>query len=79
MKAHLATKFGDKVEFSNTPVEVPKDEGKPFEVKVNDKVVYSHLAPIDGEKGPILFEANKWWGEPNPAYIARVESAIEAA
>jgi hypothetical protein len=33
---------------------------------VDGAVIYSHLAPLNGEKGPILLESNKWWGEPDP-------------
>jgi hypothetical protein len=55
-----------QVEFSNEPVEVPKGEGKPYEIKVNDEVIYSMLAPVNGEKGPINFEENKWFGPADP-------------
>ena len=78
LKAHLAEKFADKVEISNDPVEVPQGQDKPFEVKVDGAVIYSHLAPLNGEKGPILLESNKWWGEPDPAKIKLVEDKIAA-
>ena len=58
------------------PVDVAKGEKKPFEVSVNDVLVYSTLTPIDEEKGPILFSANKWWGEPVPHHLERLEKAI---
>jgi len=58
--------FAGQVEFSNDPVDVGQSPDKPFEVKVDGAVIYSHLAPVSGEKGPILFESNKWWGEPDP-------------
>ena len=65
--------------FSNEPVEVPKDETKPFEVTVNDTLIYSHCAPLSGEKGPILFEDNKWWGAADPSKVTLVEDKITAA
>ena len=68
-----------QVEFTNDPVEVPQGQDKPFEVKVDGTVIYSHLAPVNGEKGPILFESNKWWGEPDPAKIKLVEDKVSAA
>ena len=40
-------------------------------------LVYSNLTPIDGEKGPVLFEYSKWYGEPNPKYLERIEQSIE--
>ena len=55
-----------QVEFSNEPVEVPQGEGKPYEIKVNDEVIYSMLAPVNGEKGPVNFEENKWFGPADP-------------
>ena len=63
--------------FNLEPVEVEKGDNKPFEVYVENVLVYSNLTPIDGEKGPILFEYSKWFGEPNPKHLKRIESSIE--
>ena len=74
---HLKEKFvTENINIVNEPVEVEKDDKKPFEVTVNGVLVYSTLTPIDGEKGPILFSSNKWWGEPEPKHIERIEKAI---
>tara|TARA_Y100000817_G_C16593236_1_gene427360 strand:+ start:389 stop:631 length:243 start_codon:yes stop_codon:yes gene_type:complete len=75
--SHLTDKFDQlNITFVQEPVDVEKGEKKPFEVSVNDVLVYSALTPIDDEKGPLLFSANKWWGEPVPKHIERIENAI---
>lgn len=75
--SHLTDKFDKlKITFVEEPVDVAKGEKKPFEVSVNDVLVYSTLTPIDDEKGPILFSSNKWWGEPVPHHLERLEKAI---
>ena len=77
LKAHLLYTFGEEaIQFTEEPVEVLKGEKKPYELTVNGELVYSHLTPIDEERGPILFSKNKWWGEPVPKHLERVEESI---
>ena len=77
LQTHLVETFGqDHLQFTQEPVEVPQGEDKPYELYVNDQLVYSHLTPIDGERGPILFSKNKWWGEPVPKHLERVIESI---
>lgn len=65
--------------FSLTPIEVKKGSSKPFEVYVEKNLVYSNLTPIDGENGPVLFEHSKWYGNPVPEHLERIECAVENA
>ena len=79
LKAHLVDTFGEEVvQFTEEPIEVPKGKNKPYELTVNGELVYSHLTPINEERGPILFSVNKWWGEPVPKHLERVEQAIRS-
>jgi len=82
LETHLAQiEVVDKVsvEIIRHPVEVAKGEDKPFEITVSGTLVYSKLNPVAGECGPLLFESNKWWGEPIPEQIQRVtDSVVEA-
>ena len=68
-----------QIVFSNEPVQVPTSETKPFEVMVNDTLIYSQSAPLSGEKGPILFEDSKWWSAADPSKVTFVEGKITAA
>lgn len=78
LSEHLGKKFEDiTFSFNLEPIEVEKGAAKPFEVYVEKNLVYSNLTPIDGEKGPVLFEYSKWYGEPNPKYLERIEQSIE--
>ncbi len=78
LSEHLGKKFKDiAFSFNLEPIEVEKGAAKPFEVYVEKNLVYSNLTPIDGEKGPVLFEYSKWYGEPNPKYLERIEQSIE--
>ena len=75
---YLGKKFEDiAFSFNLDPVEVEKGAPKPFEVYVENKLVYSNLTPVDGEKGPVLFEYSKWYGEPIPKHLERIEHSIE--
>lgn len=74
---YLQTKYQTLVNIVHHPEELAKDEPKPFEVSVNDKLVYSKLTPINGEKGPITFKYNRWHGEPDPTKVEQVENEIE--
>lgn len=76
LKDFLTTKYGENVTITNEPVEA---EVKPFEVTVNGSLIYSMLTPVAGEKGPILFSANKWWGEVDQSKIDTLTAAIDAA
>lgn len=49
---------------------------KPFEVYVEDKLIYSNLAPLHDENGPLLVQTSMWWGEPNEEHIKRLNDAI---
>ena len=83
LKEHVALKFpGASINFTNTPVEVPKGEGKPFEITINDKLVWSMFEKVADQplqKKPIQLTTNKWWGEPDAAAIAFFESSVAAA
>jgi hypothetical protein len=72
---YLHNKY-DYITFVDEPISVEKTEKKPFEVFLDDKLIYSNLKPINNEKGPVLFSTNKWWGEPDPENIERIENAI---
>lgn len=79
LEAHLAQIGGDRVQVTRSPEEVPQGETKPYEVTVEGVLVYSMRTPVAGEKGPILFETNKWWGEPVPEHLVRVTTAVQVA
>ena len=75
---YLGTKFEDVMfSFNLEPIEVEKGNSKPFEVYVENNLIYSNLTPIDGEKGPVLFVPSKWYGDPDPKHLARIENSIE--
>ena len=78
MEAPLAL-CGVAVDFGRLPVDVGEGEEKPFDITVNGTLVYSKLAPVAGETGPLLFSTNKWWGEPAPEQITRVVAACVVA
>tara|TARA_Y100000591_G_C21510323_1_gene534351 strand:- start:58 stop:267 length:210 start_codon:yes stop_codon:yes gene_type:complete len=63
--------------FNLEPLKVKKGNNKPFEVYVENNLVYSNLTPVDGENGPVLFEYSKWYGAPVPKHLERIENSIE--
>ena len=78
--SYITNKFEDiSFSFIEEPIEVKPGEEKPFDIYVNDKLLYSNITPIDGEKGPILFETSKWWGEPVQSHLDRIESEITSS
>lgn len=62
--------------FINIPVKVNKGEKKPFEVYVENKLIYSNITPINNESGPILFSNSKWYGEPVAEHLERFKKVI---
>ena len=74
---YLQTKYKSLVNIIHNPEELANGEAKPFEVSVNNRLVYSKLMPVNGEQGPITFKYNKWTGEPDPAKVEQVEREIE--
>jgi hypothetical protein len=82
LETHLAQIEGvakGNLEIIRDPVDVAKGEDKPFEITVAGALVYSKLKPVAGECGPLLFESNKWWGEPSPQQTKRVTDAVVEA
>jgi hypothetical protein len=75
----LTSKYGDAVTITNEPIEVGKEETKPYDVSINGTLIYSPVTPVNGEKGPINLSANKWWGEPDQAKIDLITNSIDAA
>jgi len=73
LKKYLADKFGDKVVMYFTPIDVPKGEKKPYELKIAGKLIHSNLVK---NEGPILFSKHKKWGKPKPEHLQRVDEAI---
>jgi hypothetical protein len=65
--------------FDLDPVEVDEGEKKPFEVYIENNLVYSNLTPTNCENGPVLFSHSKWYGEPVPEHLERIENAVENA
>ena len=64
--------------FNLDPVEVGvKERKKPFEVFIENNLVYSNLTPINGENGPVLFSHSKWYGDPVPEHLERIGKEIE--
>ena len=63
--------------FKLDPVEVEDGENKPFEVYIENNLVYSNLTPLNNENGPVLFSHSKWYGEPVPEHLDRIEKEIE--
>mmetsp|Transcript_4168 Transcript_4168/g.7091 ORF Transcript_4168/g.7091 Transcript_4168/m.7091 type:complete len:88 (-) Transcript_4168:328-591(-) len=79
LKTAILDKFDDKVEFTNEPVEVPGSEPKPYEIFVDDELVYSMLTGAGGsENKPIVFGPHKYFGEPVASKLEGVMKAIEA-
>ncbi len=69
---------------TNEPVETPAGVEKFFEITINGKLVWSRTEVVDAQpeasrKSPLLFNSNKWWGEPNAEWISYVEGCINAA
>ena len=69
---------------TNEGFETPEGGDKPFDITVNGKLIWSRTSVVEEQpeasrKSPLLFAANKWWGEPNPEWIGYVEACINAA
>lgn len=62
--------------FNLDPVNVEDGEKKPFEVYIENNLVYSNIASTHGENGPVLFSHSKWYGEPVPEHLERIEKEI---
>ena len=73
----MQTKYHGLLNITHQPKEIKSDDSKPFEVIINDELVYSKLTPINGETGPITFKYSKWHGEPNPTKLHTIEKVIE--
>ena len=68
LKTKIVDKFGDKVEFSNEPVEVPQGQPKPYEIFLDGELVYSMLTGEGGsENKPIVFGPHQYFGDPVPS------------
>lgn len=61
-------------EYVKQPQKINKNDNKPFEIYVNEVLVYSLLTPIDKETVPLITKYNKWIGDPNEAQLQRVLS-----
>ena len=57
--------------FKNKPVYVGNGP-TPFEISLNNEIVYSKLFPLNGEMTPIFFAQHAYWGKPNPKHYDRL-------
>ncbi len=77
LQDYIVEKFGsDDIEFVNYPKKVEKDQPKPYTIKINGKIVYSINDPVNGEKVPIIFKENKYFGKPDKGRLENLDNII---
>ena len=64
-------------EFINNPVKVEKDQPKPYKIEIDDTTVYCVNQPVDQESVPIIFKEHKYFGQPDPEVLAKLEAKVD--